>query len=106
MFRLPILITIFAFLPIYRQRSYVTLRHRLYTLEIIATCSKMFIGGLNWDTTDGTGLCTVFHSMSSTKLVCYTRITQKVLHPVWQSRRLHNHARLHGSFQMFRVPHI
>jgi RNA-binding protein Musashi len=50
-FRLPILITIFAFLPIYRQWSYLT-AVASYTLEIIPTCSKMFIGGLNWDTTD------------------------------------------------------
>lgn len=70
------------------------------------TCSKMFIGGLNWDTTDGTGLRTVFHSMSSTKLACYTRIAQKILLPVWQSRRLHHHAGLHWPLQMFCVSYF
>ncbi|KAK0189737.1 hypothetical protein F5146DRAFT_932387 [Armillaria mellea] len=47
----PILTTLPATLPLFAYGHATTSLHSLSTI-LSATCSKMFIGGLNWDTTD------------------------------------------------------
>jgi hypothetical protein len=62
----------------------------------------MFIGGLNWDTTDGTYyLFTgyVFVALNKVNL----RRTQGLLFAIWQSRRVYHHARRCRSFAMLCV---
>ena len=63
----------------------------------------MFIGGLNWDTTDGAYITVLFACLFVLlNNVSIGRGSQKVLHTIWQSRSLHNHARCGGSVKMLR----
>jgi hypothetical protein len=69
---------------------------------LLAIYSKMFIGGLNWDTTDGTYSA---HYTSSYTVVLkedtVRRITPGLLYAVRKSRCVHNYARCCGSVEMF-----
>lgn len=63
----------------------------------------MFIGGLNWETTEGTRSRTVplkhvVICSGSTSIECrrltLIRLSQELLHPVRRGQRVHRHARL------------
>jgi hypothetical protein len=100
MFGLPMLITISAFSASINAHlcwpcSY---HHTIAVFQTAQMCSKMFIGGLNWDTTDGTWSCTAPCSMGRTESVCHTRVAQKILQPVWQAKHLCHHVGLYWPF--------
>ena len=57
--------------------------------------SKMFIGGLNWDTTDGTSFILAPGSVCITVVLnvyCAIRVAQEILHAIRQGRGLYYYA--------------
>lgn len=66
----------------------------------------MFIGGLNWDTTDGTYIIVIARSCFRAVVLnsnLITREPQKVLFAIRQGRGLYHHARRCWTFKMLRV---
>ncbi len=55
----------------------------------------MFIGGLNWETTDRMypSLNTIITTSPVSDLLSYTRIAQRLLFDIRRSPRMHSHAR-------------
>lgn len=71
----------------------------------------MFIGGLNWDTTDGTSFyvtarCGDVRVVLKEPFIVFIRVTQEVFHAVWQGRSLHDHAGRRWPFAVLCVPYI
>lgn len=68
----------------------------------------MFIGGLNWDTTDGTYIITLrlqFLLFSGAE-TCIRRVAKKVLYTIRQGRGVHDHARRGREVALLRLPDL
>lgn len=78
------------------------------SLWILTIYRKMFIGGLNWETTDRTFQSkTSWISLDGLLISITHRITSWLLLTIWRSSRMYGHARqCNTTFSRFRFPHI
>jgi hypothetical protein len=54
----------------------------------------MFIGGLNWETTEGmrNSAPSLSYELVGTSLLTHGRLSQELLHTIWRGQRMHCHA--------------
>jgi hypothetical protein len=69
----------------------------------------MFIGGLNWETTEGMRhpVPSCSHVSVGISLLIHYRLSQELLHTIWRGQRMHCHARLcDWPLTRIRFPHL
>jgi hypothetical protein len=85
--------------PAFNSRPFI----RIYLDLVSRTCRKMFIGGLNWDTTDGTveRILAFWYIIEQ-----FIRGSCRILFTIRSCGGLHHYARSHWTFTLFRLPYV